>query len=345
MRRRIVTFSVLLTLALVTLVGPAAAQNQKFTLRPGDAGPQVAVWQHMINLMIAKSHQASKRLAEDGVFGPKTERATRWFERSSDEEPDGVASAEDRVVWLGSFLSSGGAGYPNLSAGVRDPRVGHLQVALNLWIARERLALEQLWIDAIYGPRTEAAVRAFQLNRRLSVDGVVGAQTWSALRRRGLLEFPPSRYPVGISEVARCSPNDFRIVPQGPDGATGAHVLAVRIDPTHPPACRFKGRVRISLNDEDGKLLRIRGNPAWARFSAILDRGRKGPWYNRKAAASWTWRNWCGPYAGDVTWHIEIRHVAKVRRFDTRPRCDAPTGPSRLAAIAPWMHGVLTYSI
>ena len=44
--------------------------------------------------------------------------------------------------------------------------------------------------DGIFGPRTEEKVRWFQHKEGLTIDGIVGAQTWTALLRRWLLIRP-----------------------------------------------------------------------------------------------------------------------------------------------------------
>jgi Heterokaryon incompatibility protein Het-C/Putative peptidoglycan binding domain len=70
---------------------------------------------------------------------------------------------------------------PVLRRGSRGAWVRVLQQLLNNWLAHgpgRRL----LVLDGIFGPQTQAAVVAFQRGKSLSVDGVVGRQTWAALQ-------------------------------------------------------------------------------------------------------------------------------------------------------------------
>ncbi len=71
---------------------------------------------------------------------------------------------------------------PTLRRGARGSAVQTLQTRLNVWILRTPDAgLRVLAVDGVFGASTEAAIRVFQASRGLSVDGVVGQQTWNAL--------------------------------------------------------------------------------------------------------------------------------------------------------------------
>ncbi|BBH69516.1 hypothetical protein ACTI_62010 [Actinoplanes sp. OR16] len=64
--------------------------------------------------------------------------------------------------------------WPNTRQGDKEHPVITLQYLL-------RARGQTITVDGIFGPKTDAAVRAFQKSRKLTVDGVVGPNTWSAL--------------------------------------------------------------------------------------------------------------------------------------------------------------------
>lgn len=64
--------------------------------------------------------------------------------------------------------------FPIVSEGDRNHPVPTLQ-----YLLRERG--HTIDVDGIFGPATDAAVRAFQQSKNLTVDGDVGPITWSAL--------------------------------------------------------------------------------------------------------------------------------------------------------------------
>jgi peptidoglycan hydrolase-like protein with peptidoglycan-binding domain len=64
--------------------------------------------------------------------------------------------------------------------------VKHLQLMLN-----ERGGFPVLVEDGNFGPSTEKSVKHYQQNENLTVDGVVGQQTWTPLLSKWLLQSEP----------------------------------------------------------------------------------------------------------------------------------------------------------
>ena len=69
----------------------------------------------------------------------------------------------------------------DLSLGDRGKEVSDVQTRLQ----KQGVELGREGVDGFFGPRTETAVKAFQQQRGLLVDGVVGANTWRELVEAG----------------------------------------------------------------------------------------------------------------------------------------------------------------
>jgi len=85
----------------------------------------------------------------------------------------GTVSDFEAQVTTGATTQGPGT-EPTLVEGDTGPAVQTLQTRLNVWGAK-------LTVDADFGAATLAAVKAFQTEEKLTVDGVVGPQTWAAL--------------------------------------------------------------------------------------------------------------------------------------------------------------------
>ncbi|MBZ4420138.1 peptidoglycan-binding protein [Myxococcus sp. RHSTA-1-4] len=137
------------------------------TLREGSKGAAVVTLQ---NKLKAAGFNPG---AADGSFGPKTEAAVKAFQRARGLAADGIVGPK---TWsaLNATASAGGSG-PTLRLGAKGEPVRALQQRLNV------LGFNSGTADGSFGPKTEAAVKAFQQSRGLAADGVVGPKTWDKL--------------------------------------------------------------------------------------------------------------------------------------------------------------------
>ena len=111
-------------------------------------------------------------LVTDGYFGSITEAAVRAYQTAHGLVVDGIVGTQ---TWasLGITACSGGQACPTLQNGSIDA-VRILQSLL--FYMRYSVV-----IDGYFGVDTDANVRLYQGRNGLTVDGIVGPQTWRSL--------------------------------------------------------------------------------------------------------------------------------------------------------------------
>jgi len=144
------------------------------TLSKGASGTCVERVQWFLN------HKGSAGLTIDGSFGPGTYSAIRTWQSHHNLSVDGVVG---QLTWSsleGTKITQTANPYacsshPTLSEGASGTCVERVQWFLN------NKGGAGLPIDGSFGPKTYAAVRTWQSDHGLTVDGVVGSLTWSTL--------------------------------------------------------------------------------------------------------------------------------------------------------------------
>ena len=131
-------------------------------LRRGSDNNFVFLLQFILN-------QYGNNLTIDGIFGANTERAVRTFQQNNGLSVDGIVGQN---TWR-TLLNL--PPYPLLRRGNSGTYVTFLQQLLESYL------IPVGTIDGIFGSRTENAVRQFQQDNNLAVDGLVGNNTWNAL--------------------------------------------------------------------------------------------------------------------------------------------------------------------
>lgn len=171
----------------------SSAPSSTGLISPGDRGNQVSILQQQLKDLGYYSH------AVTGVFGPVTERAVRDFQRTNQIGADGLvgpqthrtlASSPKRAgdsVTTTPSAPSGGNGI--VRQGMQGQQVTNLQQLL-----RDK-GYMNIAPTGVFGDLTYQAVRKFQQDHSLAVDGIAGPATFGALQGNTSAPSKPSTPP------------------------------------------------------------------------------------------------------------------------------------------------------
>lgn len=120
-------------------------------------------------LQFILKNQYNQNIGVDGIFGQRTQNAVRNFQQTNSLSVDGIVGQNTWKTLLTLTPE------PLLKRGSRGAYTIYLQQLL------ESKMIPVSGIDGIFGAKTEKAVRRFQQNNGLTVDGIVGTNTWSSL--------------------------------------------------------------------------------------------------------------------------------------------------------------------
>jgi peptidoglycan hydrolase-like protein with peptidoglycan-binding domain len=125
-------------------------------VQQGQTSESVRSVQYLLN-----GHGAS--LNPDEIFGPLTKAAVQSFQSAEGLATDGIVGP---LTWAKLVIQ--------VQTGSDSPAVSGVQSQIQSRIKRPD-------IDGIFGPDTNEVVTAFQSAASLTVDGIVGENTWRAL--------------------------------------------------------------------------------------------------------------------------------------------------------------------
>jgi peptidoglycan hydrolase-like protein with peptidoglycan-binding domain len=106
----------------------------------------------------------------DGVFGDATESAVKAFQQEREIPIDGIVG---KVTWIN--IDEADQNEPVLRIGSTGLPVRRAQKRMSL------VGFDVGGVDGRYGPKMESAVRDLQQRFQVTVDGVVGPQTWGII--------------------------------------------------------------------------------------------------------------------------------------------------------------------
>lgn len=161
----------------------AGAAGTWTTMRRNDSGDNVAQLQEAL---ISLGYLTGKA---DGNYGEKTVAAVRAFQKANGLTVDGSAGEETQKLLFGGTAKSAKASATATPKATATPapktdtlKQGSKGTAVKT-LQQQLIKLGYLSgnADGVYGPKTVAAVKAYQKANKLSADGVAGSKTLGSL--------------------------------------------------------------------------------------------------------------------------------------------------------------------
>ena len=158
-------------------------------LRRGSRGEDVENLQFYLRT-VAAFNPFIPTIAQDGIFGLDTENTVRAFQSAYQLSSDGVVGAATwaRLIRVYNDVTMGGRilpmEYPGtpLRIGSSGDEVLYMQSLLSA-ICEVFPTIPCINADGVFGERTRSAVREFQRVFGLTVDGVIGENTWNEINQ------------------------------------------------------------------------------------------------------------------------------------------------------------------
>ena len=125
--------------------------------------------------------QQCLQITADGSFGPQTEAAVKAFQQQCGLSADGRVGPQTWAAVLAAVAPAPAPVAPAdapAAAPVERPELVRGSSGDHVVVLQQRLGITA---DGDFGPKTEAAVKAFQQQNGLTADGRVGPKTWAVL--------------------------------------------------------------------------------------------------------------------------------------------------------------------
>ena len=154
-------------------------------LMVGSRGSDVAIMQSYLNAIRLGMYPGMTKLVVDGIFGQRTKTTVMQYQGYSGLKPDGIIGKEtwDAIVADYEQLPVKPTDeYPGyvLRPGASGSDVRNMQLELNN-VYPVYTAINYQAVDGKYGNNMTNAVRRFQGQFGLTVDGLIGEMTWNKI--------------------------------------------------------------------------------------------------------------------------------------------------------------------